>query len=92
MTERFKRTLFGGGAKSTDGYQVRFNNRSSIEYRDASGVVLVGAEGLATRGFAFYPEQMSVGSGAPPIDDPGFRALVIARVRKVSDFLGTPLE
>jgi len=62
--------------------------RASVEYKDTSGVVIVGAEWLITGEIALYPEQMSAASGAPPIQDAAFRALVIARIRVIANFLG----
>ena len=92
MVERFRRTLLGGGAKSSEGYQVRFNSRSSIEYRDATGRVLIGAEGLTGGGLALYPEQMILKSGRPPLDILDFRERVISRIRLAAEFLGIPLS
>ena len=62
-TERFTKTLFGGGAQSTLGYRVFFNSRTSIEYVDGATKLFVGVELLTPRmTMALYPEYMTVGS------------------------------
>lgn len=91
MAETFRRTLLGGGAKSSEGYAVRFNSRTSVEYRDATGVVLIGAE-PTLEGLTLYPDQMSVRSGAPPLEEPVFRNEIMSRVRRVASFVGLPIE
>lgn len=91
MAETFKRNWFGGGATSSEGYKVFFNSHSSVEYRDASGILIVGAEGTAG-GMALFPDQMSVRSGRPPLDDVAFREEVIRRIGRVARFVGFPVE
>ena len=93
MAERFRRTLFGGGARSSDGYVVLFNSRSSIEYRDAVGKVIVSAEGLATpRTLALHAECMWCDSQEGALmDDEARRIQIIERLRKAASFCGLNL-
>jgi hypothetical protein len=88
--ERFRKTLFGGGAVSTGGYRVFFNSRSRVEYIDGSTRIYVSAEGLAGKKvMAIYPDDMRVGSiDGKLISDAIFRERIFQRVRRAGTFLG----
>ncbi|MDR3510186.1 MAG: hypothetical protein P4L73_00995 [Caulobacteraceae bacterium] len=90
FTERFSRTLFGGGARSTLGYAVFFNSDTSVQYVDGATKIFASAEGLAPRmTMALYPERMTVGSSdGPMLGDEGLRQMVLERVRGAGRFLG----
>jgi hypothetical protein len=93
MAERFKKTWLGGGAKSTDGYVVLFNSRSSIEYRDREGKVIVSAEGLTIpHTIAIYPDDMRLSSlGGKQVEDEARRLRILERVHKAAAFRGLKL-
>jgi hypothetical protein len=93
--ETFKKTIFGGGAISSDGYRVYFNSPTHIEYVGDDGTkVFVGAEGLAQKqAMAIYPNEMRIGSpNGSLITDSALRDRVLERVRRVGAFLGWTLE
>jgi len=92
--ERFRTTLFGGGARSSAGYKVFFNSRSYVEYVDGRTRVFVSAEGLAPpMTIALYPEEMRVGSiTGPSLTDEALRQLIIERVRRAGRYLGWTYE
>lgn len=94
MAEHFRRTFFGGGAKSNEGYVVRFNSRSSIEFQDDTGKVFVSAEGLVgSKSMAIYPQDMKVGSrNGSRLDDDSRRTWVLTRVEHAAAYLGWVLE
>ena len=93
-TERFTRTLFGGGARSSLGYAVFFNSNTLVEYVDGAMKIFVSAEGIAPRmTLALYPENMTVGSpGGPELLDRELRQRVLSRVRGAGQFLGWDLS
>jgi hypothetical protein len=93
-SERFRKTLFGGGARSTLAYSVFFNSQTSVQYVDKAMKIFVGAEGLAPRmTMALYPEYMTVGSpNGPMLADEALRQTVLERVRRAGQFLGWTLE
>ena len=88
--ERLRRTLFGGGAKSSCGYRVYFNSRTSIEYVDRTNKIFVSAEALASRmSVAIYPDHMTIGTpNGPRLADDARRSLVVQRVHRAARFLG----
>ncbi len=91
--ERFTKTIFGGGARSSLGYRGYFNSRTSIEYVDRVVRVFVDAEGLASqKSIALDPNQMVFGSiNGQPLTDEILRAQVLERVQSAAEFLGWKL-
>lgn len=91
--ERFSKTLFGGGATSSEGYKVFFNGRFSVKYVCDDLVIVIPAEDLATNmTLTLYAEDMRIGSlNGNLVTDNDIRGCISDRVRRAGAFLGWTL-
>jgi hypothetical protein len=94
VSETFRRTLLGGGARSSLGYKVFFNHQNWVAYVDGSLKAFVFVEVLVgSKSLALDPVGIHVGSTkGPRLEDDSVRERIIDRVRRAGAFLGWTIE
>jgi hypothetical protein len=92
--ETFRKTIFGGGAASSDGYKVFFNSKTSIEYVEAETRIFLGAELLVEKKtMAIFPEEVHLETPDGNLaNDGALRERVLQRIKRAAAFLGWTLE
>jgi hypothetical protein len=94
LPEKLRKTGFGSAVKSTLGYKIIFNNRSSVTYIDKYIKIFIAVDGLSdSRSRVLYPNYMTIGSPKGPLlMDDRLRKLVLERVRGAGQFSGRALD
>ena len=90
----FRRKWFSGTIVSNEGFSVRFNARTSVQYMDGDGTAFASCERVSARSYVLYANQpMRAGApSGPTIKDETRRKMITERIVAAGQFDGLSIE